>query len=221
MKGKKMQDKIQIYNGPSEITKGNHDGMPHRDSSYLSTDERGHIQASSLGGSNTRDNVVAQARDVNHGGYLSMEKGERAALENNTIQSEKIAFATNQPGNRADVFMVNDTVTNSSGQSQNVHLSFANMTYAEQESMNETAISKASDMLDADPNPGDSLRESMSSEEYAGLMEETDATLPNIEDMYSEDWNSMEYGESEYSEGNCEYGDMESGYEAEADAGDM
>ena len=48
MKGKKMQDKIQIYNGPSEITKGNHDGMPHRDSSYLSTDEREHIQASSL-----------------------------------------------------------------------------------------------------------------------------------------------------------------------------
>ena len=123
-----MEHKVQGYHGPSQITDGNHNGMPRRDSSYLKTDERGHIQASSLGGNNTKDNVVAQSKDLNHGGYYRMELGEKAALKNgNTIQSEKIAFASNQPGNRADAFMVNDTVTNAAGQSQNVHLSFSNL----------------------------------------------------------------------------------------------
>lgn len=55
-----------IYNGPSELTKGNHTNMPHRTESYLPTDERGHIQASSLGGSNSRENIVPQSADLNH-----------------------------------------------------------------------------------------------------------------------------------------------------------
>jgi len=223
-----MQDKIQTYYGPSEITNGNHKGMPHRDSSYLSTDERGHIQASSLGGSNGKENVAAQAKDVNHHGYLAMENGEKSALkEGNTIQSEKIAYATNQPGNRADVFIVNDTITNAAGQSQNVHLSFTNMTYAEQESMNETAMSQASDMLDASPNPEDSLRETMSHEEYASLMEETDAAIPNIGEMYYGEWistesNGMESGiESAETEYGAETGmsDMDDGGMSTDDGG--
>lgn len=175
------------YIGPSEITKGNHNNMPARTDAYLPTDERGHIQGSSLGGSNRSDNIVPQAHDVNQGSYKSMEDAERSALRDGcTIQSEKTAFASNQPGNRPDAFMVNDTVTYTDGQTQSIHLSFSNLTNAEQESMNAESSVKAGDMFDAQPNPGDTLRESMSAAEYSELMEETDAVLPNIGDAYQE-----------------------------------
>lgn len=177
----------KAYNGPSTLTKGNHDHMPARDGSYLPTDERGHIQASSLGGSNKPENIAPQAKDLNHGSYYNMEAAERDALRNgSTIDSEKIAFSSNQPGNRSDAFMVNDTITFADGQTHEVHLSFSNMQNSEQAAMNEEATTQASDMMDAFPNPGDGLRDSMSPEEYADLMEETDAVLPNIADHFAE-----------------------------------
>ena len=37
------------YRGSCEITKGDHSSMPRRTDAYLETDERGHLQASSLG----------------------------------------------------------------------------------------------------------------------------------------------------------------------------
>lgn len=177
----------KTFDGPSELTKGNHNNMPSRDDSYLPTDERGHIQASSLGGSNKPDNIAPQAKDLNHGAYYNMEAAERNALrDGSTIDSEKTAFSSNQPGNRPDAFIVNDSITFSDGQSQDVHLSFSNMQNSEQTAINDEATAQASDMMDAFENPGDSLRESMSAEEYADLMEETDAALPNIADYYAE-----------------------------------
>ena len=175
------------YSGPSEVTKGNHSNMPSRTEAYLETDERGHVQASSLGGSNNKDNVVPQSSDLNHGGYYSMEQGERTALKNgSTIQSEKIAYASAQRGSRPDVFIVNDTITYADGKTQNVHLSFANMTNAEQEGVNAEALVQSADMFGDQLNPGDTLRESIPTAEYTELMEETDATLPNITDMFDE-----------------------------------
>ena len=44
----------KTYNGPSVLTKGNHNNMPSRTDAYLPTDERGHIQASSLGAATRR-----------------------------------------------------------------------------------------------------------------------------------------------------------------------
>lgn len=76
------------YVGPSELTKGNHDGMPPRDSSYLSTDERGHIQASSLSGDNSKLNIAPQAKDLNHGAYpFSESQGQYARVQ--TMDDEK------------------------------------------------------------------------------------------------------------------------------------
>lgn len=177
------------YTGESVITKGSHAGMPPRTAAYGSTDERGHIQASSLGGSNRADNVVPQARDLNHGAYYQMEQGERAALrEGASIQSEKIAY-TSQPEGRPDAFMVNDTISFPDGQTQTVHLSFANLMNAEQEAMNTEISTQAADLYDAQPNPGDALRDSMSLVEYGALMEEMDAALPSVQDHYAEwDW---------------------------------
>lgn len=174
------------YVGPSKLTKGNHDGMPPRDSSYLSTDERGHIQASSLSGDNSKLNIAPQSKDLNHGAYLSVENGEKDALVNgNAITSEKVAYVSNQPGQRPDAYMVNDTVTMANGQQQEIHHSFANMQNSEQEALN-AELDKHSDMLNM-PNPGDTLRNSMSSEEYTDLMEKTDVQLPDLRDEYQMD----------------------------------
>lgn len=189
MAGKNIVDSngTITYVGASEITKGNHNNMPSRTDAYLETDERGHIQASSLGGSNKSDNVVPQSADLNHGAYYSMEHGERSALNNGAeIQSEKTAYVSNQPGGRPDAFIVNDTVSYADGQTQNVHLSFSNLTSEEQNEMNMEVTEKTSDMYDAFSNPGDSLREAIPADEYAQLMEETDSSLPNISDLYEE-----------------------------------
>lgn len=62
------------WNGELSIQKGDHSNMPYRTDAYLPGDERGHINASSLGG-NSKDNVVAQNAELNHGAYYSMEQG--------------------------------------------------------------------------------------------------------------------------------------------------
>lgn len=173
----------KTYSGPSTITPGNHNGMPSRTDAYELTDERGHIQASSLGGANSRDNIVPQSKDLNHGAYYQMENAERSVLKSGgKIDSEKSAFVSNQPGGRPDAFMINDHVTHANGNAQNVHLSFTNLTNAEQESLNQS-LNAHTDMMNS-PNPGDVLRESMSEADYAQLMEETDPYLPGVKDMY-------------------------------------
>lgn len=172
------------YNGPSEITKGNHNGMPSRTDAYLPGDERGHVQASSLGGSNTAANVVPQNADVNHGAYYSMEQGERNALNDGAqIHSDKTAYVSSQPGQRPDAFMVNDEITYADGHMETVHLSFQNEGYAEQEAWNEQSAALLG-TFDA-PNPDDGLRSSMTSDEYGNLMNETDQALPGISDEYA------------------------------------
>lgn len=173
--------------GDLERTKANHSNMPHRTDAYHPTDDRGHVTASSTGGSNNPDNITPQARDLNRSGgsYYNMEAAERDVLENGgSIHSEKTAFVSNQPGGRSDAFISNDEVTFANGHTQTVNLSFENQMNAEQESYN-AALNDHVDMLN-DPNPGDDLRASMSTEEYAELMEETDACLPTISDMYQE-----------------------------------
>ena len=61
------------WKGPLSVEKGDHSGMPSRTDAYLPGDEKGHVNASSLAGDNSEANVVAQNKDLNHGGYLSIE----------------------------------------------------------------------------------------------------------------------------------------------------
>lgn len=172
------------YHGPLEIMKGSHSNMPSRTEAYLPGDERGHVGASSLGGTNSRSNVVAQDKNVNHGGYLSVERGERSALKNGAdIISEKTAVVDSQPGDRPTTFMVNDTVTYADHHTESIHHSFTNESYAAQSEWND--ISAALPGTFEGANPGDSLRDSMGTAEYASLMEETDAALPNLADEYA------------------------------------
>ena len=172
------------WNGPLSLEKGKHSGMPGRTEAYLPGDERGHVNASSLGGANTTSNIVAQHHDLNHGGYLSVENGERNTMQNGaSIDSEKTAFVDSQAGDRPSTFMVNDTITYADGHSETIHNSFTNESNADQIEWNDISSSLPG-TYDA-PNPGDGLRASMSSEEYADLMEATDTTLLDLDADYA------------------------------------
>ena len=172
------------YNGPLSLEKGDHSHMPSRTDAYLPGDERGHVNASSLGGVNSRANVVAQHSDVNHGAYLSVEKGERTALQNGaTIESEKTAVVNSQPGDRPTAFTVNDSVTYPDGHTESIHHSFTNGSYADQAAWNEMSAALPG-TFDA-ANLGDGLRGSMDSDSYASLMESTDAEMPGLDADYA------------------------------------
>lgn len=172
------------YNGPLEIMKGNHDHMPARSDAYLPGDERGHINGSSLGGINSTSNVAAQNRDVNHGGYLSVERGERTALKNGAvIDSEKTAIVDSKPGDRPNAFIVNDRVTYSDGHTEQIHHSFVNESYAVQSEWNNMSAALPG-TFDAS-SPGDSLRDLMDATGYAEMMEATDAQLPDLDADYA------------------------------------
>lgn len=126
------------WKGPLSVEKGDHSGMPPRTDAYLPGDEKGHVNASSLAGDNSEANVVAQNKDLNHGGYLSIERGERDALQNGAdIYSEKTAIVDSQPGDRPSTFIVNDTVTYADGHSENIYNSFTNESNANQVEWND------------------------------------------------------------------------------------
>lgn len=172
------------YNGPLSLEKGDHSHMPSRSEAYLPGDERGHVNASSLGGINSKSNVVAQHADLNHGAYYSMEQGERSALQNGaTIESSKTAVVNGQPGDRPEGFMVSDTVTYADGHTESIHHSFTNASNAEQQAWSDQAAALPG-TYDA-PNPGDGLRGSMDTESYSALMEATDAEVPGLDADYA------------------------------------
>lgn len=172
------------WKGNLSIEKGDHSHMPSRTSAYIPGDERGHVNACSLGGGTT-DNIVPQHYDVNHGAYYSMEQGERNALHNRaTIDSSKTAIVNSQPGDRPEVFMVSDNVTYSDNHTESIHHSFTNASYTEQQSWNDQSAALPG-TFDG-PNEGNVFANSMSSVEYAELMENTDAELPGISEDYAE-----------------------------------
>ena len=176
----------RIWAGPLEITPGDHHHMPQRDASYPSSEyERGHNNASSLGGGNGRDNISAQHRDVNRGAMRAVERGETAALRSGaSIDSVRTVVVNGPPDSKTpEAFLISDTVTYPDGHVESIHHSFANIGYAEQAEM-EAISASLPDAIDA-PNPGDALRASMSPESYAELMEATDAELPSIADTYA------------------------------------
>lgn len=172
------------YNGPLSLEKGDHSHVPSRTDAFLPGDERGHVNASSLGGVNSRANVVAQHSDVNHGPYLSVEEGERTALQNGaTIESEKTAVVNSQPGDRPTTFTVNDSVTYPDGHTESVHHSFTNESYADQAAWNDMSASLPG-TFDGD-NPGDGLRGSIDTESYSSLMDATDTEMPGLDADYA------------------------------------
>lgn len=207
------------WKGPLSQEKGDHSGMPPRTEAYLPGDEKGHVNASSLGGDNTASNVVPQHHDLNHGGYLSIENGERKALQNGaSIESVKTAIVDGQPGERPTTFQVNDTVTYADGHLEKIHNSFTNESNANQVEWNDMS-SALTGIYDA-PNPGDDLRELMSLGEYTNLMELTDAEMVTLEADYApSDFYGVPYATSgnDVSENSIRDADIDAGIDAGID----
>jgi hypothetical protein len=82
------------------------------------------------------------------------------------------------------VFMVSDNVSYSDNHTESIHHSFTNASYAEQQAWNDQSAALPG-TFDGQ-NPENTLANSMSSVEYAELMENTDAELPGISEDYAE-----------------------------------
>ena len=173
------------WDGPLAITESNHDHMPPRTDAYLPGTEKGHNNACSLGGPNDITNVFPEYYDLNHHGIYSLERGERTALQSGaTIDSVKLAVVDGKSGEMPHVIMISDSVQYPNGHTDIIHNSFTNEPYAYQEALNAYTASLPGNF--EAPNPGDELRGSMSTDQYAQLMTETDATLPGIAADYKE-----------------------------------
>lgn len=158
-------------------------------------DQRGHLIAAQEGGPNKDYNMTAQDGKLNQGAYKTVENAEvDLARQGYEVQTSKTAYVSTQEGNRPDAYMINDTITSPDGKTQDVNLSFQNMSPEEQAEYNQ--FLQENDFSDNYPNP-DPLRESMTPEEYSSLMEETDQYLPSVRDEFDMDNSSQMTFDSE------------------------
>lgn len=166
--------------------------------------DKGHLIAAREGGPAEDYNVSSQDRSLNRGAYKTVENSEvRLANDGNVVQTEKTAFVSNE-GSKPDAYMINDTITTSDGKTQNVHLSFQNMSPDEQAEQNR--FLQENDFTEGYPNP-DPLRESMTTEEYNSLMNETEQDLPSVKDEFEIDC----YSETNFDSEASQAGDLTSG----------
>lgn len=174
------------------------------------THQGGHLVAAQANGPAIKENIFAQDAKLNQGAYKSVENAEQRLLKDNAnIQTERTAYVSaqkNATGSIPDAFLINDRITYADGQTQEVHLSFANLTRTEQEGLNQELNAHA-DMLDELPNPGDELRNSMSTAEYSNLMEETDAGLSSVRNEFEEQTSITTTIEPEGGEANMGWGE--------------
>lgn len=197
--------KVEADNGVKCGTRTTPDGMKYGD-------QRGHIIAAREGGVNKNFNMTAQDGKLNQGAYKTAEKAEiDLAKQGYDVQTSKTAFVSNQLGGRPDAYMVNDTIS-LDGKTQDVHMSFQNMSPQEQQDMNEQSAEAFAQMSSEFSNP-DSRPEGMTENEYADLMKETDMSLPSVKDEFDmENTTSMSFDEGFVA-------DAQSSFDSETGAG--
>lgn len=164
-------------------------------------DQGGHLVATQHGGPPIRENLFAQNGKLNQGGFKELEQAEHKLItdpeRSASIQTERIAYMSHSAQSlkdaRPEAFMINDTIKEGDVQ-QEVHLSFANLSTGEQEAFN-----AAVGQLELPPEAPVSLPEGLSQEEYAQIMEESDATLPSVGDeiMPDDAWSYQPEGQPE------------------------
>ena len=179
-------------------------------------DHRGHVISAQEGGPNEKYNMTAQDGKLNQGAYKTVENSEAAlAKQGNAVHTSKTAYVSSQQGGRPDAYMINDTITTPDGKTQNVHLSFQNMSPEEQAEQNQ--FLQENDFTNDYPNP-DPLRDSMTPEEYSSLMNETEQDLPSVKDEFALDnWSETTFDSESVSSGTST--DTGSGTDSGADAG--
>lgn len=162
-------------------------GMPKKAGGSLreAGDHNGHGVAARFNGPPIRANISAQNGKLNQGEFKRMENAEAAVLKDGgKITTERIAYSSRKAADgsvRPDAYMINDQVTYKDGERQNLHQCFANLSPKEQAEMN--AIVQAQDIPELQ---SDALREQMTPQQYAELMQETDKSLPDIKGEYAQ-----------------------------------
>lgn len=162
-------------------------GMPKKAGGSLreAGDHNGHGVAARFNGPPIRANISAQNGKLNQGEFKRMENAEAAVLKDGgKITTERIAYSSRKAADgsvRPDAYMINDRVTYKDGERQNLHHCFSNLSPKEQAEMN--AIVQAQDIPELQ---SDALREQMTPQQYAELMQETDKSLPDIKGEYAQ-----------------------------------
>ncbi len=148
---------------------------------------KGHLIAARSNGAIIEENVFSQDAGLNQGVYKKVENAEMRLVQKDSalVFTEKTAFISNRNEGlpRPDAYMINDTIFYSNGDMDTVHLSFANISASEQEVLNDESSFVAFD--NNMENPEDTLRDTMTEEEYTELMEKTDNELLNISEEYA------------------------------------
>lgn len=161
-------------------------GMPKKAGGSLreAGDHNGHGVAARFNGPPIRANISAQNGKLNQGEFKRMENAEAAVLKDGgKITTERIAYSSRKAADgsvRPDAYMINDRVKKD-GELQNVHFSFTNISPEKQAEMN--AIVQAQDIPE---QQSDELREQMTPQQYAELMQKTDKSLPDIKGEYAQ-----------------------------------
>lgn len=185
----------------------------------LPGDQRGHVISAQEGGPNKSYNMTAQNGKLNQGPYKTVENSEAdLAKQGYDVHTSKTAYVSTQQGGRPDAYMINDTISSPDGKTQNVHLSFQNMSPEEQAEQN--SFLAENDFTGDYPNP-DHLRDSMTPEEYSSLMNETEQDLPSIRDEFALDnCSEMNFDSEASQQGETNSGGNETGAQgASAGAG--
>lgn len=161
-------------------------GMPKKAGGSLreAGDHNGHGVAARFNGPPIRANISAQNGKLNQGEFKRMENAEAAVLKDGgKITTERIAYSSRKAADgsvRPDAYMINDRVKKD-GELQNVHFSFTNISPEKQAEMN--AIVQAQDIPE---QQSDELREQMTPQQYAELMQKTDKSLPDIKGEHAQ-----------------------------------
>lgn len=150
-------------------------------------DQKGHLIPAKNGGMAAKGNMFAQHKDLNLSTIKKVENAENRLLAQDAkIQTERIAFVSNQKKDgkaKPDNFMINDTIRYQNGKTEQVHLSFTNMSKKDQQAIDDEPLRIPPDL---EENSADALREQMNQKEYAKLMEATDKELPTLSDEFKQ-----------------------------------
>ena len=117
-------------------------------------DQGGHLIANRFGGRNDPSNLDAQAANVNQKDQANVERNiaELAANPNNTVSMSVANY--NSVGDRPDATMINVGVqNNTTGETDEQHISFQNASHDLQQSWNDTA-NQADQTIDPSQNAG-------------------------------------------------------------------
>lgn len=178
-------------------------------------DQGGHLIADRFGGRNDPTNLDAQAANVNQKDQANVERNiaELAANPNNTVSMSVANY--NSVGDRPDATMINVGVqNNTTGETDEKHISFQNANHDLQQSWNDTA-NHADQAIDPSQNAG-------MTDEQRDIANELCGAEHAVDDRLGSGWEHTDFDvsflDAETTEGEMAGGDEMSSGESEGES---